>query len=372
MSAKKIVNGRVVPAAIVAAALGGIAPNLMNLAILLTSGRELPEFSYFLGLLIFLLMGGAVGFFWQETNLKRAFCLGISLPALIQVGISDLSNGPVRELPSADVAAPVSSRAGMPFSLTSTAMAQGEAIESKTSAIYGRKVLIEIDRRFFTQTSIRDQLAVLYDHHDQKSSKRVPIPMLSTFINEQKRDGRKSNRVFVLQLDIPETAKTFRIQVEKEYSRPATLSTTPRSANLYQLQYIKSKWSGLKRAFGKRSASKYRIELHRSGPALISFDNHARFTGRREKYNWFKWETFVDAKQAQLDDIVEIEYKLHRTFSPQPPAKNRSTKFAISREGWGSFWVHAIVSHSNGKNNGKQTHIQYYLDLRKGDVPGGR
>lgn len=369
MSEKKIVNGRVAPWAIVAAASGGIAPNMMYLAILLTTrDGEIPQYTYYLGLLIFLLMGGAVGFFWQETNLKRAFWLGISLPALIQVGYSDFSNGSVREFLPGDVAARLGSRTGMTFSLTSTAMARRQATESETSPIYGRKVLIEIDRQFFTQTSIRNQLAVLCEHHDQKSSKRVPIPMLSTFINEQKRDGRKSNRVFVLQLDIPETAKTFRIQVEKEYSRPVTLSKTPRSANLYQLRYIKSKWSGLKRAFGQRSASTYRIELHRSGPALISFDNHAEFTRREGKYNWFEWKTFVEANQAQLDDMVTIEYKLHKTFSPQPPpAKDRSTKFAISREGWGSFWVHAIVSHSNGK----QMHIQYYLDLRKRDVPEG-
>jgi hypothetical protein len=186
--------------------------------------------------------------------------------------------------------------------------------------------------------------------------------MLSTFINEQKRAQRMSNRVFVLQVDIPQTAKTFRIQVGKEYTRLARLSTTPRSAKLYQLRYIENKWSGLKRAFGQRSASRYRIELHPSARAPISFDNYAEFTGRRGRYNWFKWETFVDANQPQLDDIVEIEYKLHRTFSPQPPAKDRSKKFAISREGWGSFWVHAVVSHAKGK----KTHIQYYLDLRKG------
>lgn len=372
MSEKKIVNGRVVPWAIVAAALGGIAPHLMNLAILLTSGRELPGYTYYLGSLIFLLMGGAVCLIWRETNLIRAFYLGLGLPALIQVGISDFGHRPVPESPPADVITPVSSRAGMLFSLTSTARAaraQGEAMESETSPIYGRKVLIEIDRQFFTQTSIRDQLVALYDHSDQKSSTRIPIPMLSTFINEQKRDRRKSNRVFVLQLDIPETAKTFRIQVGKQYSRPATLSKTPRQAKLYQLRYIENKWSGLKRAIGQRSASTYRIELHDRGPAPISFDNHAEFTRRDGKYKWFKWKTFVEAKKAQLGDIVTVEYKLHKTFSPQPPpTKDRSTKFAISREGWGSFWVHAIVSHSKGK----QTHIQYYLDLRKRDVPEKR
>jgi hypothetical protein len=185
--------------------------------------------------------------------------------------------------------------------------------------------------------------------------------MLSTFINEQKRTAKTLNRVFLLQLDIPQTARMFRIQVEKAYSRLHKLSTTPRSAEVYQLRYIENKWSGLKRAFGQRSASSFRVELHRRGLAPISFDNHATFTRKDEKYNWFKWETFVVAKEAVLKDIVEVKYKLHETFSPQPPAKDRSTKFMISREGWGSFWIHAIVYHANKK----QTHIQYYLDLRK-------
>jgi hypothetical protein len=366
MSAKQVVNRKMLLKAVGAAAFGGISPNLMSLAIMLTTGdRELPQHTYYLGLLIFALLGGAVGFFWQEIDPRRAFFLGIGLPSIIQIGINDISSPPVPESPPADVIAPVSRRIDTLFSLTSTAMAQGKAIESETSPIQGRKVLIEIDRQFFTQTPIRDQLAVLYDQPNQRNPTRVPIPMLSTLIDDQKKDGKTSNRVFVLQLDVPETAKTFRIQVGEQYSQLVTLSTTQRQATLYQLRYIEDKWSGFKRAIGQRSASTYQIELYCSGTAPISFDNYAKFIEERGGYNWFKWETFVDANKAQLGDIVKVEYKLHRTFSPEPPATNRSAKFAISREGWGSFWVHAIVYYSKGK----QTHIQYYLDLRKGDVP---
>lgn len=364
---KKIFSGKIIPWAIFAAALGGISPNLMNLAILLTNNGELPEYTYILGSLIFFLMGGAVGFVWQETNLKRAFCLGIGLPALIQVGIGDISHQQPQELPPADVMAPVSDGVSRSFSLTSPAMAQGEATESKNSPIYGRKVLLEIDRRFLTQTFTRSRFAVFYSHHGQERPRCVQIPILSTFINAQKRDGNQSNRVFMLQLDIPVAAKTFWIQVGKEYSRPATLSTKPNLASLYKLQYIPSKWSGFMRAFGKRSASKYRVGLNHSGPAPISFDSSAQFAERDKGYNWYQWKTYVEAKQAQLADIVEIEYKLHRSFKLHPRAKNRSEKFAISERGWGSFWIHAIVSHSKGK----QRHIQYYLDLRKRDVPAG-
>jgi hypothetical protein len=363
MSAKEAVNSKTLLVAVVAAAVGGITPNLMSLAILLTTGDgELPQHTYFLGLMIFALLGGAVGFFWQETNPRRAFFLGLGLPSIIQIGINDFSSQPVPKPPPEDMIAPVSSRAGVLFSLTSTAMAQGNAVESETSAIQGRKVLIEIDRQFFAQTPIRDQLAVLYDQDNRRSPTRVPIPMLSTFIDEQKKDGQTSNRAFVLQLDIPETAKMFRIQVGRQYSSPATLSATPHQADLYQLRYIEDKWSGFRRAIGQRSASTYRIELHRSGPAPTSFDNHAKFIAERGGYNRFEWKTFVDANQVQLDGISKVEYKLHRTLSPQPPTKDRSTEFAVSGEGSGSFWVHSIVYHSNGR----QTHIQYYLDLRKG------
>jgi hypothetical protein len=365
MSAKEVVSWKTLLIAVIAAALGGISPNLMSLGIMLTTGEgELPQLTYVLGLLIFALLGGAVSFFWREIDPKRAFFLGLGLPSIIQIGINDLSNQTAPEPPPTNLITPVSSRTDTLFSLTSTVMAQGKEIESETSAIQGRKVLIEIDKRFFSETPLRDQLAVLYDQPNQRNSTRAPIPVLSTFIDEQKKDRKTSNSVFVLQWDVPETAKTFRIQVGKQYSQLVKISTTPRQADLYQLRYIEDKWSGFKRAIGQRSASTYRIELHSSGPAPISFDNYAKFIEERGRYNWFKWETFVVANQTQLNDIIRVEYKLHKTFSPQPPATDRSTKFAISMEGWGSFWVHAIVYHSKGK----QTNIQYYLDLRKGEA----
>jgi hypothetical protein len=365
MCAKPLGRRRKSPAAVAAAALGGITPNLMGLAILLTKETaELPQYTYFLGLAIFALLGGAVCLFWREIDPKRAFYLGLGLPSIIQIGIGDISRKPVPESRPAEIMEPVVGGIGMRFRLTSTALARGEVrgfARVETSTWPGRKILIEIDRPFFAGTPIANQLAVLYDEPNERSATPIQVAMLRTFVAEQNAGGRAANRSSVLQLDVPEAAVAFRIQVGTQYSQRMVLPTTPRQAVLYRLRYIEDRWSGFRQAIGQRSASTYSIELNSQGPAPFSFDNHAKFIEKRERYNWFRWETFVDANQAQLERIVKVEYKLHSSFAPQPPATDRSKKFALAMEGWGSFWVHAIVYYADGR----QTQVQYFLDLRK-------
>jgi|GEM_PF-2916044 len=80
----------------IAAAFGGISPNLLRLAVsLMKEEAELPGITYALGLLIFAVMGGVVAYIWEETDLKKAFYLGIGLPALIQMGAGEISKPPV-------------------------------------------------------------------------------------------------------------------------------------------------------------------------------------------------------------------------------------------------------------------------------------
>ncbi|NIV72361.1 MAG: hypothetical protein GWN16_09565, partial [Calditrichae bacterium] len=74
------------------AAIGGISPNILRLAVsLMQENAELPEASYLLGLAIFAVMGAVVALIWKETDLKRAFYLGIGLPAFIQMSAGELS-----------------------------------------------------------------------------------------------------------------------------------------------------------------------------------------------------------------------------------------------------------------------------------------
>ncbi len=67
-----------------AAGTGGIAPSSVHLAQgFIKTNPDVPGLFYFLGVAIFFALGALVAFFFSETEAKKAFFLGIGLPALI-------------------------------------------------------------------------------------------------------------------------------------------------------------------------------------------------------------------------------------------------------------------------------------------------
>lgn len=70
---------------------GGLAPFLLNLAHTLTEASPTdgvtvtPSVGYFIGLVIFGVIGSFVAYAFKETDLKKAFFLGISAPAMISL-----------------------------------------------------------------------------------------------------------------------------------------------------------------------------------------------------------------------------------------------------------------------------------------------
>ena len=69
---------------VLSAGIGGAAPNLVDLAQIWT-GKDpwIPGLVYYLGLAIFFLVGAFVALIFHETDSRKAFFLGVSLPALI-------------------------------------------------------------------------------------------------------------------------------------------------------------------------------------------------------------------------------------------------------------------------------------------------
>jgi len=86
-----------------AAGFGGIAPNVFRLATDLQAGMPLPDLSYTVGVIMFFIMGAGVALAFGEDNAKKAFFLGLSLPAMFQSGASDVSAQAVAKLFSGSV-----------------------------------------------------------------------------------------------------------------------------------------------------------------------------------------------------------------------------------------------------------------------------
>lgn len=67
-----------------ASGTGGIAPSLVHLAQgFVKQSPDVPGPFYFIGVGIFFILGALVAYFFAETNARKAFFLGIGLPALI-------------------------------------------------------------------------------------------------------------------------------------------------------------------------------------------------------------------------------------------------------------------------------------------------
>jgi hypothetical protein len=68
----------------IASGTGGIAPSLMHLAQgFVKQNPDVPGLFYYFGVMIFFALGAVVALLFAETNAKKAFFLGIGLPALI-------------------------------------------------------------------------------------------------------------------------------------------------------------------------------------------------------------------------------------------------------------------------------------------------
>lgn len=75
----------------IAGGFGGTAPNIFRVGSQLTAGAPLPDISYVIGVLVFFIMGAGVALSFQETDAKKAFFLGLSLPAMFQSSVADVS-----------------------------------------------------------------------------------------------------------------------------------------------------------------------------------------------------------------------------------------------------------------------------------------
>ncbi len=66
--------------------------------------------------------------------------------------------------------------------------------------------------------------------------------------------------------------------------------------------------------------------------------------------NRWKWQTWIDASDSELDQITDVIWYLHETF-PQSVVKKttRKNNFRLSQTGWGIFLVHAEINLKNSE-----------------------
>ncbi|SRR6266496_93175 len=183
-------------ASIFAGAVGGVAPNFVRLIVNYSSSspqRMIPDqrIGYCLAVMGLAVLGAIVVWIFQETDLKRAFYVGIGLPSLLQVTTLQLAQSPM----SHDVAPPP---AGARASISLISSAYAQEIPPAQLSLSSRKLILTGD----TNTA---QCAVSFYATDDKLISTKPATQ---------------------EVEVPEKAAKFAIQVGRSispsYAIPAT------------------------------------------------------------------------------------------------------------------------------------------------------
>jgi hypothetical protein len=217
-------------AAIFAGAVGGVAPNFFRLIVNYSSPSPQPiigaPIGYCLAIAGFAGLGALVAWIYQETDLKRAFYVGIGLPSLLQVTTLQLAQSPTQH----GVAPPLAGTQAS-ISLVSSAYAQ-EPSPAGPSAI-GRKLDLSGD----TNTP---QCAVSFYGTDGKWISTKPA-------------GQG--------VDVPPTAAKFAIQVGQSISPSYTIPATPNAVINARVKISEKAGSGFLQGIGLAKAGQYDITV---------------------------------------------------------------------------------------------------------------
>lgn len=220
---------------LLAAAFGGISPNLMRLALQLTQkNAELPEATYLLGLVIFAIMGAVIALIWEETDFKKAFYLGIGLPAFIQMGAGEIQ---------------------MSQQLQQSILPPDQPAQSQLFNAPDNEELFH-QALLLPQESSNRKLQITVN--------KIDVKCFVIFESESKRSEEAywSRALSKYQaFDVPDFATRFYVRISKTVSEPVQLPKLAGSAPKYLVSISKARWSGFFEALGFSMSSNYKIEL---------------------------------------------------------------------------------------------------------------
>lgn len=192
---------------LLAGGVGGVAPNLFRVGTQLQAGQSIPDVTYLIGMLIFFGLGGATAVALGEVEGKKAFFLGLSLPALMQSGIQDLS-------------------------ATATAQA-AQSLERAQGSI------------FLYFESEAPEWALIWNSADRKQREQVTYT-----------DGAPKGRLVA---DPPDWATSFQVFVPDSKSKPSAEKSI--AVGAWDVRITRAPLRGFKQAVGIRGAAEWNISV---------------------------------------------------------------------------------------------------------------
>jgi hypothetical protein len=230
-------------AVFLSAGFGGVASNLLKLAVLLTGGPvALPSpayaLTYSLGLVFMAGLGGATALVLKETSMKKAIFIGLGLPAFLQVGASNISQA---YAPKPERAAETTVGAGWGFASNAFADTR-PARASRTAAPPVNKPVV---KTLFIDAPGKKPQSVTFYSKDKKTLQEIPA---SDFTDD-------SGKV-----DIPAEATSFSVNYQGIQSRQMPIEQTTAPAKV-SVEIKDKPWSGLYQAIGVNNAKAWDVDV---------------------------------------------------------------------------------------------------------------
>ena len=266
-------NGKLLIA--LAAAFGGISPNLLSLSLgLIGDNAEVGKpVTYAFGLLLFAAMGGATALVWGENVPRRAYFLGLGLPGLVQAGVTGATSERNAQQDQQAAIVEPARQDDVRMSLVlfaSPAYAQSSQLEESPAGWQPPLVSHEIVLRapagqaVPVQYRLARQLALWV--------KDIPKGTELIFTSE---NGEKEQRYVLdgtddtkrLDLKVPDFASRVRLSIGDETSEDIRLQTAPRSTSSYEIDVDTPFWSGFYKALGAQNVVVHEFEIEPRGEA---------------------------------------------------------------------------------------------------------
>lgn len=225
------------------AGFGGVATNIFDVAAQLVGPTPgLPGLLYCLGCVLFFAMGAFVGVVFMETDTRKAFFLGVSLPALITA--AQVNSNQIDTTSGADVPTP-NSILGLSttlFAQSGAGQASDDRAEQETDSSVGLRLtfVVGADRQYDGF-----QYTVFFYDHDGNMVRAV-------------RRGTGET----LTIPVPESAERFGVWNDEITPKIWNIPDLPGSETLaFDLTPQRNYVNDLRRALGDRTLRPYDLHI---------------------------------------------------------------------------------------------------------------
>jgi hypothetical protein len=239
---------------ILAATFGGASPTLLQAAMSLVGPQAtLPHSTFWLGVVLFALLGGIAGWVAGETNITKAFFLGVSLPAFIQTSVA---NGQAAFAPKNPAGATATSSQHQ-FSLISSACAQetpmtpmiSSNVVASSNAVAAAAVGEYTNRLLILTTEVNSEVNPKLRLYDVKGDLISQSSLYAT-------SG-------AVKVKLPSNAVQAYVTGDNIATTPISLAPAGKagSSQAVSVGFQRNDWSGFKRSLGFKQVSDFDVTV---------------------------------------------------------------------------------------------------------------